>query len=108
MKIYNLITGATTVSTGTAFSAYAERTAEAAHPSLTAQGVITGTGAVTATVEIEGSLDSTNWFPISTLSLTGTTTDTKHAVSTVNAAFIRADMTAITGTAATVDVYLAL
>ena len=108
MKVYNLITAATTVSTGASFGAYALSDDFAVHPSITAQGVVTGTGAVTATVEIEGSLDNTNWFPISTLSLTGTTTDTKHSVDTVNAAFIRADLTAITGTAATVDVYLAL
>ena len=40
------------------------------------QGIINGTGAVSATVTVQVSNDGTNWETFGTLTLTGTTTDT--------------------------------
>lgn len=72
----------------------------------TYQASIAGTGAVTATVIIEGSNEgvSGNFMTIATFSLSGTTTDSLGFVSQAKWAFVRARMTAITGTGAAVTV----
>lgn len=74
----------------------------------TFQAVCTGTGAVTATVVIEGSLDKTNWVTIATLSLSGTAPQTSSYEHTSAWTYIRARTSGVTGTSATVNVYVAL
>ena len=89
-------TGITTVSAGPA--KYKDS------PFTVFQAIVTGTGAVTATVTIQGSNDGVNWgkTPLATLTLSGTTTDNDVATYTGPCKFIRANVTAITGTGATV------
>ena len=74
----------------------------------TFQAVCTGTGAVTATVTIQGSLDKTNWVTITTLSLSGTAPQTASYEHTSAWTYIRATSASVTGTGATVSVYVAL
>lgn len=73
----------------------------------TIQGVVNGTGAVTATVEIDGSNNGTNWDLLGTLSLSGTTTASDSFSSMDRYRFLRADITAISGTGAAVTVEVA-
>jgi hypothetical protein len=71
---------------------------------------IAGTGAVSATVTIEGSMDSVSWVPgLATMSLTGTTTDVKGA-TLANAPYpqLRARIASISGTGATVNAWMAI
>lgn len=80
----------------------------------TIQGIITGTGAVSATVTVQVSNDmatgqgtASNWVTLSsTLSLTGTTTDTKGMEVTGAWRFIRVGISSISGTGATVQVLM--
>ncbi len=74
----------------------------------TFQAVCTGTGAVTATVTIQGSLDKTNWVTITTLSLSGTAPQTASYEHSSAWTYIRATSASVTGTGATVNVYVAL
>lgn len=68
------------------------------------QAYITGTGAVSATVTIYGTLknQATQGIVIATLSLSGTTTDTKGAAILGAWPFMYAVVSSITGTGATV------
>jgi hypothetical protein len=68
------------------------------------QAIVTGSGAVTATVDIEASNDGVNWCktPIASLALTGTDTDTDGITYVGPAKYIRANVSALTGTGATV------
>lgn len=82
-------------------------------PYATFQGIINGTGAVTATVLIQGSNEEatylgtkSNWVTLATLSLTGTNTDTKGDTNLAPWHYIRASVTAISGTGATVEVLM--
>lgn len=70
------------------------------------QAVVTGTGAVTATVLIQGSLDATihGWITIGTITLSGTTTATDAFVTNTSWPFIRGNVSAVTGTGATIYV----
>lgn len=68
---------------------------------------VTGTGAVTATVVVEGSHDGTLWVEIATITLSGTTSATDGFVETLMWPRIRANCTAITGTDANVIVTMA-
>lgn len=73
------------------------------------QAIITGTGALTATVTVQGSNNGVNWSTIgSALSLSGTTSDTKTQAVDNPWAFIRAISASLTGTGATVSAYLSL
>mgnify|MGYP000237550103 CR=1 FL=1 len=75
----------------------------------TFSATITGTGAVTATVLVEGRLSDASgaslWTTLATLSLTGTTQDTKTSVYTGVWDSVRFSVTAISGTSA--KVYMA-
>ncbi len=77
-------------------------------PYATFQATVTGTGAVTATVEIEVSNDGTNWCDTAagTISLSGTTTHTDGFTTTSPWKYVRANVTAISGTGASVDVVM--
>ncbi len=78
-------------------------------PHATFQATVTGTGAVTATVDIEVSNDGTNWADTAagTITLSGTTTHS-DGFTTTNAPwkYVRANVTAISGTGASVDVVM--
>ncbi len=74
----------------------------------TFQAVCTGSGSVTATVILEGSLDKTNWVTIATLSLSGTAPQTSSYEHTSAWTYIRARTSGVSGTSATVNVYVAL
>jgi hypothetical protein len=74
----------------------------------TIQGVVNGTGAVTATVEIDGSNNGVNWDLLGTLSLSGTTTASDSFSSMDRYRYLRADVTAISGTGAAVTVEVAV
>ncbi len=74
----------------------------------TFQAVCTGSGSVTATVTLEGSLDKTNWVTIATLSLSGTAPQTSSYEHTSAWTYIRARTSGVSGTSATVNVYVAL
>lgn len=69
-------------------------------------GSIDGSGAVTATVLIKCSNDGVHWITIQTISLSGTDTHTLGYVLTQPYAYILADVTAISGTSAVVNVHL--
>lgn len=65
------------------------------------QLVVTGTGAVSASAQLYGSNDGTNWATIGApITATGTGTGTVAANGTVNFAFFGALLTAISGTGA--------
>lgn len=71
------------------------------------QCVVSGTGAVTATVSIDVSNDGKNWIlDAATISLSGTTSDSDGFAMTAPWGYSRARLTAISGTNATCDVML--
>jgi hypothetical protein len=74
----------------------------------TIQASMSGTGSISATVVIEVSNDNVNWLSESdsTLSLTGTTTASAGLMMSVNWKYLRANVTAISGTGASVNVYV--
>ena len=77
-------------------------------PNTTFQGVVTGTGAVGATIVIEASNDGATWVatPLGTITLSGTTSSS-DGFTTSNAPwkYVRARVTAISGTGAVAQVY---
>ena len=82
---------------------------------LSFQASIAGTGALTATVVIEGTNEpavaASNYLEIGTITLSGTTSDSDGFVATDvpwNAVRARIPAAGITGTAATVNVYVGL
>jgi hypothetical protein len=82
-------------------------------PWSTFQAIVTGTGAVSATVIIQGSNQEatfngtkSNWVTIDTYSLTGTTTATNGSTSISTWRYVRANVTVISGTSATVEVIM--
>lgn len=73
----------------------------------TIQATITGTGAVSASVNIEFSNDGVGWVaagPSPVISLSGTTTDSDGFAVDADWVYIRATLTAISGTGAAVTV----
>lgn len=93
-------------------SVLAAATAEAyeftdARPNRTFQGTVIGTGVVTATIIIEASNDGTNFMTLGTITLSGTTTATDGFVSVANWIYVRARLTAVSGTGAAVTVIMA-
>lgn len=64
---------------------------------------IAGTGAVSATVLLEQSLDNSSWTTHSTLNISGTDRAFQSFQADVRAPYIRANVSAISGTGATVD-----
>ena len=104
MATSNILTSATATSTG--------------HPQVTNgtsplsfQATVAGTGAVTATIIIEGTNEkavaSSNYLAIGTITLSGTTSHSDGFVaSAVPWNAVRARCTAISGTSATLNVYM--
>lgn len=79
----------------------------------TFQAIVTGTGAVGATVVIEcsneeatGQGTKANWLTLGTITLTGTTTATDGFTSTAPWRFVRARVSAVSGTGAIVEVIM--
>lgn len=92
-----LLDGATTVSAGPSISgAYVAK--------FSAQAFVVGTGAVSATVIIEGTNNDVDWVTIATLNLTGTTRATDGGVAETLWSKIRGRVSAISGTGAAVTV----
>ena len=103
-----------------AFSGVTSTTAVAASSSIykespysSFQAIVTGTGSVGATVVIQGSNETatfngtkSNWVTIDTYTLSGTTTATGGSTSTSVWRYLRANVTAISGTGATVEVIM--
>lgn len=73
----------------------------------TVQATVTGTGTVTATVNIEVSNDGTNFIVAGTITLSGTTTASDGFAMNASWLNVRANVTAISGTNATVTVTVA-
>lgn len=93
-----IIVDATTTVTGTS--------RELNTPYATFQANVVGSGAVTATVVCEGSNDDSFYSTLGTISLAGTTSASDGFTITAPWAYVRARVTAISGTSATVNVYL--
>jgi hypothetical protein len=93
------ITGYNGVTTATTGNAHYKDS-----PYSTFQATVTGTGAVTATVVIDCSNDGSNWCAtaLGTISLSGTTSSSDGFTTTAPWKYIRARVTAISGTGATV------
>lgn len=73
------------------------------------QASVVGTGAVTATVDIEVSNDGTYWKALGTITLSGTTNNTDFLVLDKIAPYaqIRGNVTAVSGTGAAVTLTIA-
>jgi hypothetical protein len=97
----NLLKDATAVVTGSV------RNMEGAGSSRIFQGTVAGTGAVTAGIAVEGSIDQTNWVSIGTLTLSGTPAATDKVSSSDPWPFVRGRLTAITGTGAKANLWAA-
>lgn len=83
------------------------------HSPISFQASIAGTGALTATIIIEATneaqIAASNYLLLGTITLSGTTKDSDGFVATsVPWNVVRARLTAISGTAATVQVYMGM
>jgi len=74
------------------------------------QGIITGTGTVTATIAVQVTNEdatangtNSNWITMSTITLSGTTTATDGFTTIAPWRWVRVNVTAISGTGATVQ-----
>lgn len=72
------------------------------------QAVITGTGAVACTVNIQASIDSANWINLGSITLSGTTTATDGFASLGGWVFYRATVTGATGTISNISVLMSV
>ena len=81
-------------------------TFEAPGPGATIHARVTGTGAVSATVVVQVSNYDGNWLDLTTLSLSGTGSGSAGTALDAHWAYIRARLTAISGTSASVDVIM--
>ena len=72
------------------------------------QAVVTGTGAVTATVVVEVSNDGVNFITMGTITLSGTTLATDGFASFSQWYYVRGNVTAITGTGATINLTMSV
>lgn len=75
----------------------------------TYQATISGSGAISASVSIEVTNDDKqNWLTLGTISLSGTNVATDGFASFSQWSFVRANVTAISGTGAIVNVFIGL
>jgi hypothetical protein len=77
------------------------------------QAIVTGTGSVAATINIQVSNQTdtyngvkTNWITLGTISLTGTTTATDGFTTVCPWRYVRANIAAVSGTSATVEIIM--
>lgn len=75
-------------------------------PGGTFQATVTGTGAVGVTVNIQGSLDASNWITLGTITLSGTTSATDGFVSLGEWVAYRAVTSGATGTISAINVLM--
>ena len=73
---------------------------------LSAQATVKGTGTVSATVNLQASLDGLNFVTIKTFGLSGTTSATDLALLDSTFQYYQANVSAISGTSAQVSVYI--
>ena len=95
MAIATLLNGVTSTGAGSAASPVV-----GAH--RTYQATVAGTGAVTATVVVEVSLNGTNFITLGTITLSGTTSASDGFTSEAQWDYVRGNVTAISGTSAAV------
>jgi len=69
----------------------------------TIQATVTGTGAVSATIQVQVSNDSSNWLELGEIVLSGTNSDTDGFATEAPWAYYRGYVSAISGTGATVN-----
>jgi len=100
-SIWSLLLNALT--TGAGISVFAQRLTSQ-NRTFSFQAILTGTGVLTATVDIEVSNDGSNWKAMHSFALSGVGLDNQVAVLTLPFSQIRANVTAITGTGAQVSV----
>lgn len=91
----NLLNAATTTATGMAYQPPAGGCYQA---------TVVGTGAVSATVLIEVSIDGVSWMTLATITLSGTTSHSDGFVAAGGWPNVRARVSAISGTSAAVTV----
>jgi len=77
------------------------------------QAIVTGTGTVTAAIDIQVSNETdtlngakSNWITMATISLSGTTTATDGFTTVCPWRYVRANVTARSGTGATVEIIM--
>jgi hypothetical protein len=101
-RVMNLLTEPGKTSTGAGALVYKDS------PKATFHGIVSGTGAVTATITIEYSNDGVNVLSTvgGTITLSGTTTASDGFTSDAPWKYVRANVTALTGTGATAQVYM--
>jgi hypothetical protein len=82
-------------------------------PYGTFQAIVTGTGAVTATIAVQVSNEANtfngikaNWITMGTITLTGTTTATDGFTTICPWRYVRANVTNVTGTGATAEIIM--
>jgi len=97
MPVYKLLTNRTTVSQGDPIGL------EQVQDSLTIQVILSGTGALTATVVTKGSANGVDFFTLATTKISGTTSATEGFTIKDPWQYIRSDVTAISGTDATIN-----
>lgn len=71
------------------------------------QATVNGTGAVSATVLVEVSIDGVGWLTLATITLSGTTSATDGFVAAAGWPNVRARVSAISGTSAAVTALMA-
>ena len=71
------------------------------------QATVAGTGAVSATVVFEVSIDGANWLTLATVTLSGTTSATDGFIAVGGWPNVRARVSAISGTSAAVTALMA-
>lgn len=98
-RVYKLIDGAI----GTGAGASLENSFE---DSTSLQATVDGTGAVGATVTIEVSNDDIHWDTLATIILSGTDSDSDSVTVDCMFAFVRGNVTAISGTGANVNLLM--
>lgn len=103
VKSVELLAPATIATTG---AAYAGPWNDARRAMV--QATIDGTGAVSATVVVQGSNNGKHWTQIGSMSLSGTDTDAKTLAVDYPWAHIRAVSSALSGTGATVAARMSL
>jgi hypothetical protein len=99
-----LVNGALVTGTGTPVSWAGENPALYNPGNKTCQAWMTGTGAVSATIDVYASLDGLVYSKRFTISLSGTNSDSVMSELVSRATYWRADVTAISGTGAAVTV----
>ena len=108
-KVYNLTTDAGITTATPTYSAAVYKDS----PYASFQAIETGTGALTATVIIQASNDeatykgtANNWITIATISLSGNNSVTDGLTTVAPWKYVRAGVTAISGTSAAVKVLM--